>query len=100
MPKRQTLEEMVRDRYDDEDVIADVLSEIERYKTGDDILSGKCVLPHPKDALRHLERKTGVHQMTPKERSQQTMIEALQKRLDAIESQRVAPDAIRTREGV
>jgi hypothetical protein len=87
MAKRQTLAEMVEEKYDDPEHQRAVLDDIAKNGTESLILAGKSVLPSAEDVAIWYDRITGKTAMTPTERSQAELLKAQEDRLARLETQ-------------
>lgn len=85
MSKRQTLEEMADQLYDDPELSAAVVQDADRLKTRDKIITGQLTLPHPSDAREWLDRKQGKVPMTDREKAQEQVIRSQEERLSKLE---------------
>lgn len=73
-----SIEQLVRDRYDDAEVEEALLSDIARSNTAARILSGELVLPGLQDAVNWHNRITGRLQGTATERALDARVRALE----------------------
>lgn len=86
MAKRKTLEEIAADLYDDDELAAAVVGDVDAHTNREKILAGELSLPSPHDARIWHDRVTGKVSMTPLERSQAAIIESMDARLAALEA--------------
>lgn len=83
-----TIEDMIRDKYHDDNVAAHILSEVQKNGNGDKIVSGELVLPHPEDAKRHMEatkQQNEANALKPQDADEEKRLQA---RLDQLRSRR------------
>lgn len=80
MPKR-TIEQMIADKYDDEEVGQHILGQVKDANTADKIVSGELVLPSVQDATRHHQRATGKYASSEEGKQQLDRIAALEEKL-------------------
>lgn len=80
MPKR-TIEQMVADKYEDEEVGKHVLQQVKDANTADKIVSGELALPSVQDATRHHEKATGKYASTEEGKRQSDRLAALEAKL-------------------
>lgn len=84
---RLTLEEMAESIYDDPEIAAAVIEDVDKRHNREKIVAGDLTLPTAKDARHWYERITGKAGMTPTERSQAEIIKSQDARLTALEAQ-------------
>lgn len=85
MRQKQTLEDMVQDRYADPEIAQAVLDSIAKHGTEQQIMSGEATLPTETDATHWHDRVTGRTRMTPTERSQAEIIKSQDERILRLE---------------
>lgn len=85
MPKK-SIEDMVADKYQDEDVANHILQGVKDAGTADRILAGELVLPGEADALRNYQIATGTFAQTEQEAKLRDENNQLRERLDSIEA--------------
>lgn len=76
---RKTLEERIRDAYEDDDVAQWVAESVAKSGNEEKIMAGELVLPHPHDAKRNMERERGLKEV-PQEPSEKDALLAQQTR--------------------
>lgn len=54
--QKKTLDQLLRETYPDEEIRSKIAKDIEDRGTEKDILSGRLVLPHPRDAALHFDK--------------------------------------------
>lgn len=82
----RTIEQMIEERYADNDVRDAILEDIAAQKTADRILSGELVLPSEHDARIWHNRVTGRVQMTDAEQRNNDRIAELERKLSEMQA--------------
>jgi hypothetical protein len=85
VPKK-SIEDLVADKYENEDVANHILQSVKDGGTADRIVNGELVLPGEADALRNYQIATGTFAQTEQEAKLRDENNKLRERLDAIEA--------------
>ena len=90
---RKTLEERIRDNYEDEEVAQWVADAVAKSGNEEKIEAGELHLPHPHDAKRNMEREKGIKDVPQDQGAKDALIAEQSRRLAEMDNRLKALEA-------